>query len=357
MDISLEGLVSEAKYLSARFALGFKRWQFGNKQQLAFLEDLYLLVNDGIPANRAVEMMGQVTTGLSREVALALTEKIGEGQALADGMKEWFSPNVVEIIRVGEAGGALAQTMKSAITTLSQRGAAMGSLIAAMAYPLLVITMACAVILYLNNSVFVQFRLIKPESEWPEAGQRLVSIANIIEGWWWVVIVSVIVIVIVLSKIMTNYVGEFRFTLDRYPPFSLYRQLVSARLLETLGLLVSNGVVFKSAIKVMQYQANPYVHMHLVMMEHLLSMGKTNIADVLATGLIGQDDLMRLRVMAEVKGFEHGLVRMGVRGAEQATNTMKKISKLVGGLFLALGGYLIIVIIQGIYLTGMAMGA
>ena len=63
----------------------------------------------------------------------------------------------------------------------------------------------------------------------------------------------------------------------------------------------------------MQYQANPYVNSHLVMMEHLLSMGKTNIADVLETGLISESDLMRLRVMAEVKGFEHGLIRMGIK--------------------------------------------
>ena len=349
-------ILDDFKVYTDRFMQGFKRWQFGNKKQLDFLEDLYTLVNDGIPANRAVEMMAQVTTGLSRDVAISLTEKIGQGQPLADGMKEWFSPNVVEIIRVGEAGGALAQTMKSAINALSQHGAAIGSLIAAIAYPLLVITMACGVIIYLNTSVFVQFRMIKPESEWPEAGQRLVMIAHVIQDWWWVVIVGVIAFVIMMSRIMTNYVGEFRFTLDRFPPFTLYKQLVAARLLETLGLLVSNGVVFKSAIKVMQYQANPYMHMHLVMMEHLLSMGKTNIADVLATGLVSNDDLMRLRVMAEVKGFEHGLVRMGVRGAEQATSTMKTIAKVAGGIFLALGAYLIIVIIQGIYLTGMAMG-
>ena len=107
----------------------------------------------------------------------------------------------------------------------------------------------------------------------------------------------------------------------------------------------------------MQYQANPYLKHHLILMEHLLSMGKSNIADVLATGLVAKDDLMRLRVMAEVKGFEHGLVRMGVRGAEEATATMKKIAKLIGGVFLIMGGALIIIIMQGIYLTGMVMGS
>src|SRR5579862_8517703 len=76
-------------------AAAVKRIQFTKKKQLGFLEDLYLLINDGIPANRAVEMMAQVTQGLTREVASSLSQKIAEGQPLAEGMKEWFAPNVV----------------------------------------------------------------------------------------------------------------------------------------------------------------------------------------------------------------------------------------------------------------------
>lgn len=353
----MELSVNELLNLGSRIALAVRRWQFGNKAQQAFLEDLYLLINDGIPANRAVDMMSQVTTGLTREVATSLSEKIAQGQPLAEGMRDWFAPNVIEIIRVGEAGGALGQTMKSAINMLSQRGVAMGSFVSAMAYPLLVVLIACGVIVYLNNSVFNQFRLIKPIEQWPEAGVRLVAIANLIQSWWWTVVIFIILITVILQWLMKNYIGELRPALDKIPPFSFYRRFASARLLETLGLLVQNGVVFKSAIKVMQHQATPYVNSHLMMMEHLLSMGKTNIADVLATGLVDDSDLMRLRVMAEVKGFEHGLVRMGVRGTEQATTTLKFISRMVGGTILVIGALLIIVIVQGIYLTGMSMGA
>jgi type II secretory pathway component PulF len=337
-------------------ALSIKRWQFGSKKQLGFLEDFYVLVNDGIPPNRAVEMMVQVTHGLTREVAVDLSQKIGEGAPLAEGMRAWFAPNIVEIIRVGESGGALAQTIQSAIKALSQRSMAMGSFVGALTYPLMVITMACAMIVYLNTSVFTQFRAIKPENEWPDAGQRLVALSGLVQDWWWALILGVILIVFVMRRVFTHYTGVFRPLLDRYPPFSLYRRLVAAQFLETLGLLVSNGVVFKSALQVMQYQANPYLASHLTTMEQLLSTGKTNIADVLSTGLIEDNDLMRLKVMAEVKGLEHGLVRMGVKGAEEATATLKLIARVVGGLFLAVGGILVLLIFQGIYLTAMSMG-
>lgn len=353
MEISLDTLKSAATH----FTLGIKRWQFGNKRQLGFLEDLYVLINDGIPPNRAIDMMTQVTTGLTREVSIAISQKISEGLPLAEGMREWFSPNVTEIIRVGEAGGALAQTMKSAINSLSQKSVAIGSFVGALAYPLIVILMACGVIVYLNTSVFIQFRAIKPESEWPPAGQRLVSIAYVVQHWWWLIVIGVIVVIFLMARILSNYIGDLRPLLDKYPPFSLYKKLVGAQFLETLGLLVSNGVVFKSALRVMQYQANPYLGSHLITMEHLLSTGKSNIADVLSTGLIGENDLMRLRVMAEVKGFEHGLIRMGVKGAEETAATLKLIAHLFGGIFLVIGGILVVFIMQGIYLTGMSMGA
>lgn len=334
----------------------FKHLQFGNKLQLAFLEDFYVLIRDGIPANRAVEMMAQVTTGITKEVALSIAQKISEGQPLAEGMRVWFSPNVVEIIRVGEEGGALNETVNSAIKAMSQRSGAMGAVIGAITYPIMVIMTSCLVMVYLNNGVFVQFRAIKPMDQWPASGIQFVEAANFIQDWWWAVLVAIFVIIVALRYAMNNYIGDFRPMLDKIPPFSLYKKFAAARLMETLGLLVSNGVVFKSAIRVMQYQANPYVASHLVMMEHYLGAGKGNIADVLATGLIDDADILRLRILAEVKGFEHGLTRMGVRGSEQGAKTVQLIAKIVGGILLVCGMLLVIIIVKGIYLTGMSMG-
>ncbi len=352
MDLSFESISS----ISGDIVQRLKHFQFGARGQLNFLEDFYTLLSDGIPANRAIDMMAQVTTGINREVALSIGQKISEGQPLADGMQEWFAVNVVEIIRVGEEGGALLETVRSAISTLGQRSTSIGALISAVSYPLLVILMACGVIVYLNSTVFIEFRSIKSVALWPDAGRQLVSLAETIQRWWWLFIAIIIGIIMLFRYLMNNYVGDLRPLLDKFPPFNLYRRFVASRLLETLGLLVSNGVVFKNAIKVMQYQASPYVASHLVMMEHLLGMGRGNIADVLATGLISEADLLRLRVMAEVKGFEHGLVRMGVRGSEENTKILKLIARITGSILLVVGAGLVIMIVRGIYLTAMSMG-
>jgi type II secretory pathway component PulF len=276
---------------------------------------------------------------------------------LAEGMREWFAFNVVEIVRIGEEGGALGETIKSAINMMSSRSSTMGALVGAIAYPATVCLIACLVIIYLNNSVFTQFLTIKPMDAWPDAGKRLVHVAHFLESWWWTVLIAVIGLAIAIQVVMKNYVGVLRPTLDKFFPFSMYRQFVAAHVLETLGLLVANGVVFKSALGIMQHKVTPYLALHLSQMERLMGKGKGNIADVLDTGLIDANDLMRLRILAEVKGFEHGLIRLGVRGSEQGLQTLKTIAKILAGILMIVGTCLIMIAINGVYQTGMSMGS
>ncbi len=73
----MELTYDELRNYFAKATMAIKHWQFGNKMQLAFLEDLYLLINDGIPANRAVDMMSQVTAGITREVAYSISQGRG----------------------------------------------------------------------------------------------------------------------------------------------------------------------------------------------------------------------------------------------------------------------------------------
>lgn len=343
--------------IGAKIHLAFKKIQFGLKAQQAFLEDLAHLVDDGIPLNKAVEMLARISKGVSREVAASLAINISQGKPLAEGMREWFSFNVVEIIRAGEEGGVLAETMQSAINMISSRSSTITATVSAMIYPLLVVIIACFMIIYLNESVFAQFLTIKPKEQWPEAGKRLVFLAEFIESWWWALIVIVIGMAISLQLLMKSYVGPLRPNLDRFFPFSLYRRLVAAQTLETLGLLVSNGVVFKSALVIMQHKVSPYLAMHLAQMERLLGKGKGNIAEVLSTGLIDENDLMHLRVLAEVKGFEHGLIRLGVRGAEQSMKTLRILSRMIAAALMIIGTLLVMIAISGVYQTGIVIGA
>src|SRR3989338_10447912 len=91
-----------------------QRFAFTRGQQQAFLEDVCMLIEDGVPAPQAIATTHEIATGSVKEVARLILDKIAEGKRIADGMEGWFPQPAVEIIRSGEEGGTLTKTMRVA---------------------------------------------------------------------------------------------------------------------------------------------------------------------------------------------------------------------------------------------------
>jgi len=332
--------------------LWFKHRLFTPAQQQVFLEDVAMLVEDGVIVNQAVETIAKSSEGLPVEVANSILHRLAEGKQIADGMRGWFNDTVVEIVRAGEEGGTLADSMQAAAKTVTQTNTAITSLINSLIYPLIVLGLGLVVTVFVKKSVFDSFIAIRPVSEWPSNGQTVMALANIVEYGWWAILLIIIGLLVGFSYLLRNYIGDLRYGLDQVPVISIYRKLTAARFMETLGLLISNGVILKKALKILQRNANPYLASHLLAMEYRLSGGKENIAEVLDTGLLDSNDLIRLRVIAKGKGFEHALIRQGRKAAEQGMQNVQLTGRILGAMLLMCGGGLAAFLVVSIYSVG-----
>lgn len=333
----------------------FDKISFTTAKQQMFLEDFATLIDDGVPASRAIDVIYQVEQGPNKKVAKIISERLSEGRGIADGMKGWFNDATIELVRAGELGGSLADNIKAAANALGTKAGNINSLLASIMYPLVVICAACGVAIYLNHSVFPQFASIKPIEEWPEIGVALVAFANFIQLWWWLVVIAIIALIIGIAYMLHHWVGTKRTFIDELPIISIYRQIESARFMETLGLLIANGLVFKRSLKIIENQASPYLAWHLKMMQIRLARGGTNIAEILDTKLIGFADIQRLKAIAEAKGFEHALVRLGRHASEKASKTIRRLGKVLGGILLVIGAGLAIFMVLAIYTVGSSL--
>lgn len=330
----------------------FKRILFSRAQQQAFLEDVSSLIEDGVPLTQAIETICQITTGVNQEMAQNVMQKIAQGRSIADGLAGWFPNSTVEIIRAGEEGGTLPETMLAASRALAAGTSAIGALLGAMVYPVIVICMALGVSVLINTTVFANFAQIKPMSEWPLSGQILAHLATFVQYWWWFILLVLVALSVTVAYTLRNLVGKPREIMDNIPILSLYRYLMAARIMETLGILLANGVIFKKAIGILHQGANNYLSWHLLDMEFRLSGGKENIGDVLETGLIPKADILRLKVIAKGKGFEHALIRLGRQMAIKNQKTVQVTSKILGGFLLGFGAILAAFMIFTIYTIG-----
>ena len=81
------------------------------------------------------------------------------------------------------------------------------------AFLLFPIAIACGAIVYVDTSVFNQFKLIKPIDQWPQAGRLLVDIAEIIKYWWWLAILGIFAVGWFVQRKMINYTKSTKTTM------------------------------------------------------------------------------------------------------------------------------------------------
>ena len=331
--------------------------RFTPVKQQGFLEDLAALIDDGVSAHQAVEMMLKISTGITAQCLDGIMTSLAEGRQFADGLSNWFPPHIVEMIRAGESAGTLTRAMRAAAETLSQKNQAISSLLASLTYPIIVLLVACGVIVFFNHFIFADFKSILPVTQWPLHAQMLVGVGYEIEHWWWLWLLLLIIVVSSAAFILRDYNGEFRPFLDRFPLLSIYRELIAARLMQTLALLIGNGMVLKQALAVLKDHANPYLSSHLLSMEYRLGAGTESIGDVLNTGLINPNDILRLRLVIRNKSFESALLRLGQQASRNCIQRIVRAGRVGAGMCLLIGAALAAFMIFSVYDVGAILGA
>lgn len=329
---------------------------FLRDKQKNFLEDLRALVSDGVPLNQAINTICKVSDGITERVAIHIAHCIAQGKQLADGMQGWFARSLVEVIRSGEESGNLTKTLNAATYSISQQINTMKSFLGLMVYPVLILVAAFLMMIFIRHSVLDNFAAIRPIAEWPNIGKSLYRIEFLVERWWWLVIVMIVFIISLASRLLQQLTGKIRTSIDELPVICLYRDMTAAHFMETLGLLISNGVVLKKALSIMHREAVPYLSWHILKMEFMLNGGsKKSVADVLDTKLISRKDIIRLRAIAKSKGFEYALISLGRQASQRTVKSVMLAGKVSSGLLLLLSALMAIAMVFGIYAVGSAM--
>ena len=167
--------MADKKGKRAKAAGGFDldRLLFRGGDQQSFLEDLATLVEDGVPASKAVDVLATVLEGPSKKVAQNISRSLAEGKSFADGMIGWFPQYAVELVRIGEQGGTLVHNIRVAAEALGQQSEALGTLVSALTYPLVVLMVTCGIIIYFNSKggILEQFAQLKSPDKWIGSGR------------------------------------------------------------------------------------------------------------------------------------------------------------------------------------------
>ncbi len=230
----------------------------GSKKQLALMaRELSVLVTTGTPlvdALAAVER--QADTEKWRSVINDVRTRVEEGSTLADALEarpEVFDPVFRSLIAAGESSGQLDEMLMRLATLTRRQLAARGSIIGALVYPALLLTVCCGVLTVMIAVVLPRFAGLFEtlDAPLPASTKVLMGISGFIRAYWWGVVPGLIVGVVGLCLYIRTPSGKR--VLDtvaiRAPQIGrLTRSLCVARIMRLLGTLLESRVPMMEAL-------------------------------------------------------------------------------------------------------------
>jgi general secretion pathway protein F len=158
---------------------------------LFFTQELSTLLNAGVPLDRALSITAELTEKPAfRFIVLDVLRVLKGGRTLADSLgthPEYFGDLYVNMVRAGEASGALAIIFERLAEFERTRDDLRNYIISSMIYPALLATVGVASITLLLMFVVPRFATIFNDSTMkiPLPMKIMLDVSNVLTAYWW----------------------------------------------------------------------------------------------------------------------------------------------------------------------------
>ena len=250
----------------AAAAKGTKRRWFESKtvtrdQLLAVTRELATLLRAGLTLDRALEILiGLASTPPVAALLQGVRDDVRGGKSLSqalDARREVFSRFYVNIVRAGEAGGALGEVLQRLSDTMERNKELRESVKSALIYPSLLVLVA-----FVSVAILLVFVVPQFEATFAQAGKALpiptlvvVMIGKFMRGYWWAVLGLGFLFVMWYRR--RGQLLSVRRVRDekrlRMPLLGdLLAKVETARFARTLATLLANGVTLLSGLAIVK---------------------------------------------------------------------------------------------------------
>src|SRR3712207_4839027 len=221
---------------------------------------LATMISSGMTLLRAFYVLeDQIENPLLRETIGAVREDIEAGLSFSDALEKHpkvFSPLYVSMVRAGEAGGVLEQSLDRVADQLEKDDALRRQVKSAMAYPSVVLAFALCVLIGLIAFIVPVFVGVFDDfgGELPLITKITVQMSEAVTGRWYLLLGGSIALVIGFRKWKSSSWGRPQWDALRLRiPFKIgdtVQKIALARWSRTFSALYSAGVPIMQAIEV-----------------------------------------------------------------------------------------------------------
>ncbi|MCA9426436.1 MAG: type II secretion system inner membrane protein GspF [Candidatus Omnitrophica bacterium] len=226
---------------------------------VTFTRQLSDLTKAGLPLVRSLDVLVEQTDNEKlKSVIRQMNSDVSGGMAFSDALGKFpkhFSDLYCSMVRSGEVGGYLDSVLDRLADFLEKEADVRSQIRNAMAYPIIMICVAVAVVVILTVYVVPTFVTMFEEQglELPRITQILVGISDTFTSYWYAIVAGICLLVYAFRKYVATPEGRIhvdRFKLKVPVLGDMVRKQEISKFSRTLGTLLGNGVSILKALDV-----------------------------------------------------------------------------------------------------------
>jgi type IV pilus assembly protein PilC len=239
----------------------FQRKKIKSKTLMIFTRQLATLIDSGLPLLRSLNVLAkQERDAVLKNTIDKLADAVQGGNTFSDALSlhpTIFNDLYVNMVKAGELGGVL-ELVLNRLAEFQEKAAKIKNKVkSAMVYPVIVLTMAMAIMGFLLVFIVPKFEAIfhdmLGDRPLPIITTFVINVSRMVQNHWLVLIGGIVAVVAAYKFIARTRGGKSAIDrlLLRVPLFGdLTRKTAISRFSRTLGTLVTSGVPILQALNI-----------------------------------------------------------------------------------------------------------
>ena len=324
----------------------FEKKTVKSKVLMIFTRQLATLIDAGLPLLRGLTVLAkQEKDPVLAKTILALADAVQSGSTFSESMAQHplvFNKLYINMVKAGELGGVLELVLNRLAEFQEKAQKVKNKVVSAMAYPVIVLIIAIAIMIFLMAFIVPRFEAIfhdmlggkplPPITEW------VIAVSNIIRNMFvppylWYTIGTVVVIIVFYKLVTGSAAGRAALdTVKLHTPLfgDLLRKSSISRFSRTLGTLVTSGVPILQALNITRDTAGNTVIANAVVKVHdAVKEGESIVHPLEASGVFPPMVISMVDVGEETGQLPEMLLKIAEVYDDEVDNAVEGLTSLL----------------------------
>lgn len=331
-----------------------------HKRRADFYYDLGATLQDRVPlvtTLRKYEMRARLRRPSTAPMYMHMLKGLQTG-SLSYALEAVASPMEQTLIDATQAAGdvAMADGLIFMSSTVEKTDKMVASIRKAMIYPVTLLVMFGGMLAGFSLTAVPVLAELMPPERWPLPGRILYFMSQLITEHGVAIVAGIVALFILFIYSLPRWTGPQRQRLDRYLPYSLYRDYSGSLLLISLASMMRSGVSLRSALERSLKFSSPWLRWHI--RKVLSNLSKPNVphfGQAFSTGLLSTQMEDRVQDASERRDPIDAFVRMGVSSVDRMGVYIDQRAAQLNKVMMVVCGVLLGIMMIGFFSTTMSL--